>query len=102
MELGFNVKPYPADYDITFSDNVIGTDSSSTPKDINFTVMNIGEDRPVNFRFTDLNGDGLWSSNDFIRIRALFEGSDSRTWKVALFDTSGTGCGPLWNETPSN
>ncbi|MCH7858492.1 MAG: hypothetical protein IID14_02205 [Candidatus Marinimicrobia bacterium] len=87
VELGIGADPYPADYDITFfGDEIILTDSSASPKAVNFTVMNISENRPANFRFTDGNGDGLWSSNEFIRIRALFEGSDKITWKMTLFD----------------
>ncbi|MBL7074696.1 T9SS type A sorting domain-containing protein [candidate division KSB1 bacterium] len=86
--------PYPADYEIEFFDQIVGTDSSSTPKDVNFEVRNITEDRWANFRFTDLNGDGFWSSNERITIRERFDGVEYRTWKVILTDTTtGTGEG---------
>ena len=91
VDLGSGVLPYPADYEITFSSEVIGTDSSSNPKSTNFTVMNVSENRPAIFRFQDLDGDGLWSSNERIRIREKFKGSEEITWRVTLSDTSGTG-----------
>ncbi|MCH7733001.1 MAG: T9SS type A sorting domain-containing protein, partial [Candidatus Marinimicrobia bacterium] len=83
----------PADYEIEFFDQIIGTDSSSTPVDVNFTVVNITENRPANFRFQDRNGDGFWSSMERIRIREIFEGSEEKTWLVTLMDTTGTGDG---------
>ena len=95
VEIGIGAFPYPADYDITFFDAVIGTDSSSTPKDVNFTVMNISENRPAKFRFQEIfDIDGLWSSNDRITIRELFEGSEEKTWRVTLGDTAVGGQAP--------
>jgi hypothetical protein len=91
VELGVNVDPYPADYDITFFSEVIGTDSSSTPKPVNFTVMNVSENRPTNFRFQDGNGDGFWSKDERIRLREIFDGSEKKTWLMTLSDTIGTG-----------
>ncbi|MCH8836505.1 MAG: hypothetical protein IIA60_01755 [Candidatus Marinimicrobia bacterium] len=88
---GTGALSYPADYDITFfGDEFILTDSSSPPKAVNFTVINVTENRPANFRFQDGNDDGLWSSNDRIRIREKFEGSEEKTWQLTLSDTSGT------------
>jgi len=91
VDLGVNVDPYPADYDIVFFSEVIGTDSSSTPKPVNFTVTNVTENQLANFRFQDSNDDGFWSSNERIRIREIFEGSEEKTWRVTITDTVGTG-----------
>ncbi len=72
VDIEFGGLPYPADYDITFFSEPIGTDSSSTPKNVNFTVVNITENRPANFRFKDYNSDGLWSSGDkLLFVRSL-------------------------------
>ena len=95
VEIGIGAFPYPADYDIAFFDEGIWTDSSSTPKPANFTVMNVSENRPAKFTFQDLNGDGFWSSNERITVRAIFEGSEEKTWRVTLTDTSGRGLAPV-------
>lgn len=94
VDIEFGGLPYPADYDITFFSEPIGTDSSSTPKNVNFTVVNITENRPANFRFKDYNSDGLWSSGDKITIREKFEGTEKKTWRVKLTDTTATGGQP--------
>ncbi|MBA7639504.1 hypothetical protein ES703_47162 [subsurface metagenome] len=94
VEIAIGAFPYPADYDIAFFSEVIGTDSSSIPKDVNFEVMNVTENRPAKFTFQDLNSDGFWSSTERIMIRAIFEGSEEKTWRVTLTDTSGSGQAP--------
>ena len=96
VELGvgkfYSPVPYPADYEIVFFDEIAGrTDSSSTPKDANFTVMNVTENRPAIFKFQDTNRDGFWSSTEFITISEKFVGSEKRTWRVMLTDTTDTG-----------
>jgi hypothetical protein len=91
VDLGIGVSPYPADYDIVFFDGMIGTDSSSTPVNVNFTVMNVSENRPAKFTFQDLNDDGLWSSDERIRILEKFDGLEEKTWRVTITDTIGTG-----------
>ncbi len=90
--LGVGALPYPADYDIAFFNEVIGTDSSSPPNDVNFTVMNVTENRPAKFMLLPgHNGDGFWSSNERITIREDFNGSEEKTWRVTLTDTIETG-----------
>ncbi|MCH7574351.1 MAG: hypothetical protein IIA59_04415 [Candidatus Marinimicrobia bacterium] len=89
VNLGIGAFPYPADYDIAFFDGVIGTDSSSVPKAVNFTITNVSENRPVKFTIKDLNEDGLWSSNEQVRIREIFDGVEEKTWLVTITDTIG-------------
>ena len=91
--------PFPADYDIVFFDGVTGTDSSSIPNDVNFTVTNVSENRPTKFTFQDFNGDGLWSSGERIRIREIFEGSEEKSWQVTLTDMSAGGVDPRNGDT---
>jgi len=92
VEIGVGAFPYPADYEIIFFDEVKGTDSSFIPIDVNFTVRNVSENRPANFRvLPGHNGDGFWSLNERVSIRENFEGTEKKTWKITLSDTTGTG-----------
>ncbi|MFQ6618177.1 MAG: hypothetical protein ACE5QV_05760, partial [Fidelibacterota bacterium] len=87
------IYPYPADYVITFSDDVI--DTSSNNVETYFTIFNMTEGRKSDFLFKDLNGNGridacvnCGSGAEFVVIQEYIDGTQRKTWKVFLEDTA--------------
>jgi len=91
VEISTAAKPYPADYDIVFYDEIVGTDSSSLQNDVNFTVTNISEGREVYFVFQDLDNNDFWTSSDRVLIYDKFSTGRGKTWRLSLRDTTSSG-----------
>lgn len=91
VEISTVARPYPADYDIVFYDEIVGTDSSSVQNEVNFTVTNITEKRPAYFVFQDLDNDDVWTSNDRMSISEEFHDGRKKTWRLTLRDTTDAG-----------
>jgi len=82
LNLFFQGTPFAADYEIRFSE--IGVDTSTNNIPTNFTVWNVTDDRKTNFEFRDGDRNNRWTANDFIAIREVIDGVETRTWQITL------------------
>ena len=86
VELTSSAVPFPADYEIRFFDTIVDTSTNRRPA--NFTIFNVSDNRKSQFRFSDGNGDGFWSANEFIVIVEMIGGQVRFSWRVTMKDTT--------------
>lgn len=82
LSLIFQGIPFPADYEIRFSE--MGVDTSLNTIPTNFIVWNVTDDRKTKFEFRDGDRDEKFTANDFIVINEVFDGVQKRSWQITL------------------
>ena len=75
---------YPADYEIGFSDTWVDTSTNNTPA--RFTIWNLTDEKPSEFYFRDIDGNGIPGDDvtEKIYIWETVEDVEKKTWEIFL------------------
>ena len=75
---------YNHDIEVRFSDTIVDTSALFSPKPVNFEVVDITENKNMDFLFFDMNNNDTVDANDMIIPIIYKNGIPKGTWQIAF------------------